>query len=216
MNKIQKVDALEVKRCFVISQLVRKLELKKTSSGLATLKSGRRLLRQISYGEFKRRLKIAENKVLKLSEEKLDKEIYAEWRKRFRAYNNCNWYLMEVSPKDVGVWRKAAGLPQDWTECSLIETSRRVKEDILDSRKLVNKKVKNAVTNILKTNIKQLQKEKYLLPIMFQSGTGTKGRKKLKYQTKYDIDDGCMRSIALTISGAKKIKAYIGFPKKLF
>ena len=40
------------------------------------------------------------------------------------------------------------------------------------------------------------------------------GRKRLKRKMKGDIDDGCMRSIALTIKGAKTIKAYIGIPIK--
>ena len=30
-----------------------------------------------------------------------------------------------------------------------------------------------------------------------------------------DIDDGCMRSIALAVHGVKTIRAYIGFPKKV-
>lgn len=63
-------------------------------------------------------------------------------------------------------------------------------------------------------NIHLLQKEKYLLPIIFKGGTGTKGRKRLKRQMKGDIDDGCMRSIALAISGKKILYVYIGFPKK--
>ena len=60
----------------------------------------------------------------------------------------------------------------------------------------------------------EIQKEKYLLPIIFEGGKGTRGRKRLKRQMKGDIDDGCMRSIALTISGVDRIKAYIGIDKK--
>ena len=55
-----------------------------------------------------------------------------------------------------------------------------------------------------------IQKEKYLFPVVLPGGTmGRKGLKKMKG----DIDDGCMRSIALAISGKKKIKMYIGKKK---
>ena len=66
---------------------------------------------------------------------------------------------------------------------------------------------------MLATNVDELQKEKYVLPIMFKNGTGTCGRKGLTYKTKGDIDDGSMRSITLAVNGAKTIRAYIGFPK---
>ena len=68
---------------------------------------------------------------------------------------------------------------------------------------------------MLATNVRLLQSEKYLLPIIFKSGTGTLGRRGLKRVMKGDIDDGCMRSIALAVSGKKVIRAYIGFPKKV-
>jgi hypothetical protein len=40
------------------------------------------------------------------------------------------------------------------------------------------------------------------------------GRKRLKTKMKGDIDDGCMRSIALAISGRNPITVYFGVPKK--
>jgi hypothetical protein len=68
---------------------------------------------------------------------------------------------------------------------------------------------------MLATNVEMLQGEKYLLPIIFKGGTGTRGRHGLKRIMKGDIDDGCMRSIALAVSGTKVIRVYIGFPKKV-
>ena len=211
MKKLKKINTIEVKRCFVISQLIRK---QKSNFNSISLRSQKRLLEQISYTEFKRRLKISKIKVLKFSEKKLDKIIYDEWRKRLKAYDNCDWYLCEVFPKEAGVWRKAGGLPTKWTDMSLYKTVQKIKKNFSNDSKFLTKRVKYTIQNMLKTNVNELQNEKYLLPIMFQGGIGTRGRKKLKYQTKYDIDDGCMRSMALTMSGAKKIKAYIGFQRK--
>lgn len=58
------------------------------------------------------------------------------------------------------------------------------------------------------------QKEKYLYPIVFKTDTGTKGRKRLKRKVKGDIDDGCMRSIAMAMFGRDPITVYYGIPKK--
>lgn len=82
--------------------------------------------------------------------------------------------------------------------------------------KLRRRKIRaaKAVKGILETNIDLIQDEKYLYPIVFKEGTGTNGRKGLKKKMKGDIDDGCMRSIALAINGAKKIKVYFGVPMK--
>jgi hypothetical protein len=59
------------------------------------------------------------------------------------------------------------------------------------------------------------QKEKYLYPIVFKTDTGTQGRKRLKRKMKGDIEDGCMRSIALAISGRDRITVYFGIPKNV-
>ena len=71
-----------------------------------------------------------------------------------------------------------------------------------------------AVKGMLETNVGLIQSEKYLYPIVFKGGTGTNGRKGLKKKMRGDIDDGCMRSIALVINGAKTIKVYFGTPRK--
>ena len=69
-----------------------------------------------------------------------------------------------------------------------------------------------AIPGIIKTSLSLIQKEKYLLPIAFKGGTGTKGRRGLP-KMKGDLDDGCMRSVALAVTGKKKIKVYFGVPK---
>ena len=214
MKKIQKVNVLEVKRSFVISQLIRKQEPKKSSPKLTSLKLNKRILEPMSYEEFKERLKKSKVELFKLSEKELDKIISDEYKKRLTAFNNSDWYVGEVVPNEVGVWKRSGGLPLGWTNKSLKETAQRVEGGMNKNSKLLTKRVKYAVSNMLQTNVQSLQDEKYLWPIIFQGGTGTRGRKRLKRQMKYDIDDGCMRSIALIISGVKTIKAYIRFPKE--
>lgn len=202
MKKLQKVSPKEVKRTFVIGNLIK-------------IKNGKKkFLRDVSKKYFENRLKIAKTKGLGMTEKQLDQFIYDEYPRRYRAYNNCDWYIGEVSPNEVGVWRRAGGLPLEWTNGSLKETAARVKHALENGSKILNGRARHAIPNMLKTNVSDLQKEKYLLPIIFEGDTGTKGRRRLKRKMKGDIDDGCMRSITLAINGAKKIKAYIGFPKK--
>jgi hypothetical protein len=59
----------------------------------------------------------------------------------------------------------------------------------------------------LKTSLGTIAREKYLLPIVLPGGTmGRKGLMKMKG----DIDDGCMRAIALAVSGKKRLRVYLG------
>ena len=202
MKIFKKVKTIEVKRCFVISQLIRRHTGKKRFLGL------------ISKKEFEKKLVIAKKKGLKFSEKQLDEIINNEYAKRLKAYDNSDWYIGEFKPIEVGVWNKAGGLPTKWTSGSLSLTSKYIKDSLDKNLKKITRRAGRTISHILKTNISHLKKEKYLFPIVFKGNTGTKGRHRLKNKMKGDIDDGCMRSIALVISGVKIIKAYIGFPKK--
>ena len=164
---------------------------------------------------FLKRLRVAKVKALQFSEKKLDRIISNEWKKRLKVYNSCSWSIGWVNINELGVWRRAGGLPLSWTDASLKKTAQKVKNALDKNPKLLIKRARYAIPNILQTNVNLLQKEKYLFPIVFMGGIGTKGRKRLKHKTKYDIDDGCMRSIALAMSEYKSIKVYIGSPKKI-
>lgn len=185
-----------------------------TSQFIRAQRGNRKYLGKISLKEFELKLKRAKVKVLKLSEKQLDNIIELEWKgKWLKAFDNSNWYVGEVVPSEVGVWRIAGGLPHKWTNGSLKETAEKVKYALENNPKLLKMRAKHSIQNILDTNVNVIQKEKYLLPIIFQGGTGLKGRKRLRRKMKGDISDGCMRSIALTVAGAKNIKVYIGYPK---
>ncbi len=200
MKILKPVRIIEVKRAYVISDFI------------GTKKNRRKHLNFVPEKIFKQKLRLVKIKTIKLKESQLNKIIAGLWRKRLVAYNNSRWYLGEVKISEVGVWKKAGSLPLSWTNGSLSETAQKVKYALNHNPELLKKRSRYGISNMLKTNIHLLQKEKYLLPIIFKGGTGTNGRKGLKKKLKGDIDDGSMRSIALAISGKKILKAYIGFP----
>lgn len=203
MKILKKVGVREVKRTFIIANDMR------------IQKNGRRFLGKISTKEFADKFAQSKRKGLRMANKKLDKLISPEWPRRLRAYDISDWYLGEVKTSEVGVWKKAGDLPLSWTNGSLKDTAGKVRDAIEKDSGTLAKRARRAIKNMLATNVGLLQSEKYLLPIIFKGGTGTLGRRGLKRQMKGDIDDGCMRSIALAVSGAKVIRAYIGFPRKV-
>ncbi|MFA6278671.1 MAG: hypothetical protein WCS97_00845 [Candidatus Paceibacterota bacterium] len=201
MKILKKVNVREVKRTFVIA------------NGIRIQKSGRRYLNKISREEFLKEFQQSKQKGLQMTDSQLGKRL--EYAPRLRAYDASDWYLGEVATNEVGVWERAGGLPLPWTNGSLQETADKVRDALGKYSRSLTKRARYAVSNMLATNVDLLQKEKYLLPIIFKGNTGTRGRRRLKRVMAGDIDDGCMRSIALAVNGAKVIRAYIGFPKKV-
>ncbi len=203
MKILESVNGIEVKRAFVVADLI------------SAKKDRRKHLTLVPEHVFRRKLKTAKKKALKMPISTLNRIIKNEWAKRLRAYDDYDWYIGTASVDEIGVWKKAGGLPLAWTKGSLAQTAAHVKSALEHDPKILKKRSRYSIPNILKTNVHILQKEKYLFPIIFKGGTGTRGRKGLKRKMKGDIDDGCMRSVALAISGKKTIRAYIGFPRKV-
>jgi hypothetical protein len=190
MKLLHKVPVDDVKRCFVYSELLRPSKNKSTIN--------RKILSSIS----------------KICGKSLDSMVSKNYPKRIKAYNSCDWYLATFLPKELGVWRRAGGLPLEWTNGSLADTAKYFRI-ALGRNSFKSKKIRAA--KIIPDIIRELssvniQSNKYLLPIVFKHGFGTRGRRYLKYSVKGDIDDGCMRSIALVLNGVKKIKVYYGIP----
>lgn len=198
MKLLYKVRPIEVKRAFVVSQKLR-----------FSRKKGARYLPKLTEPEFLRKLKQAKTAVKKLGEKELDRVIAGEYQKRARAYNNADWYRAVVSISEVGVWRRAGGLPSRWTCCPLSETVSKVRDGLRRGSSFIRARSKRIIPRIMEfADI--ICREKYLSPIVFAGGTGTLGRKRCKKIMKGDIDDGCMRSIALTLSGHKELSVYFG------
>lgn len=202
MKILKKVNTREVKRAFVISNNIR------------IQKKGRRYLGKVSKEEFTKKFLQSKQKGLQMTNKQLDKQISPDWPRRVNSYDASDWYLGEVKTSEVGVWKRAGGLPLSWTNGSLKDTANKVRGALKKNSKVLAKRARRAVSNMLATNVGMLQNEKYLLPIIFKGDTGTRGRRGLKRLMIGFIDDGCMRSIALAVSGVKVVRAYIGFPKK--
>lgn len=205
MKILKKVRVVEVKRAFAISD---HLTQRKTSG------NNRKFLKSLSEKQFHKKLSNAKKVILKLKSKDLDKLVSPKWPKRIKSYNASQWFLAEINPMEMGVWKRAGNLPLRWTNGSLYQTARHVKTALEMNSKLLKQRPKHAIPNILKLKTHLEQKEKYLYPITFKSNTGTQGRRGLKRKMKADIDDGCMRSIALAISGRKPTRVYFGVPLK--
>lgn len=204
MRLLRRVRTIEVKRTFAIADHLTQRK---------RLGNNRKFLKNISEKEFESKLRATKKMILKKTEKQLDKLVTPQWPKRLNAYNNSVWYIAEARPSELGVWVRAGDLPLRWTNGNLKETARRVEAGLKKKSKLIKKRPKHAIPNVLTIKMHLDQKEKYLYPIVFKTDTGTGGRHRLKNKTKGDIDDGCMRSIALAISGRDPITIYFGRPK---
>lgn len=206
MNLIREVKPLEIKRTFVIADHIAHIYKGKK------LGNDRAFLKSVSDEEFNKKLADVKNVILKLKESDLDKLVCPEYPKRLAAYDSCKWFVADVSPHEIGVWPRAGSLPLRWTNRSLAETAQKVARGFRRRSQSIKLRPKYAIPNILRIKDHLEQKEKYLYPIVFKTDTGTGSRRRLKMKMKGDIDDGCMRSIALTISGKNSIRVYFGTP----
>lgn len=204
MNLFKEVKPIEVKRTFVIADQIAHMYKGRK------LGNNRTFLKDVSEHVFKKKLADTKKKILSLSEKDLNELVCPEYPKRLDAYNNSKWFLAEVNPDEVGVWPRAGGLPLRWTNKSLAETAEKLVRGLKRNSKSIKRRPKHAIPNMLRMNDHLEQKEKYLYPIVFKTGSGTRLRRRLKRKMKGGIDDGCMRSIALAISGKKSIKVYFG------
>lgn len=155
----------------------------------------------------------AKRMVLCMSDAELDRRISVGYPKRLHAYATYRWHLAEFKTTEIGVWSRAGGLPSRWTRGSLAETGRLAARSLrLGTFKRMTKgRAARALPSMIK-DTKPFQAEAYLLPIAFKVDTGTRGRRRLKQKMKADIDDGCLRSVALAMNGATSIRAYYGEP----
>jgi hypothetical protein len=202
----QPVDAIEPKRCYVTSQTINNLD-----------ESNERYTPQLSREVFQKRLQLAKDIVLGLSEEELDASIAsAHYPKRLRAYNSVQWYKGVVHADEIGVWKGAGGLPRSWTEGSLKETAMRVSQALQEGSNILVARAKRAIPR-MRENLDIIASEPYLYPIILPGGTmgrGLYGRSLKGFRLmKGDIEDGCMRSITLVASGREQFIAYVGIKR---
>jgi len=202
MRILSPIPRIKVKRTFVTAQKMRFSRSRK-----------QRFLPELTKSEFLKKLRQAKATAKRMNENQLDTFIANEYQKRADAYNNADWYRAQVSTREIGVWRRAGQLPTEWTNGSLAETALKVRRGFKSNSKHIRGRAKRALPRIIKF-ADSISKEKYLFPIVFAGGTGTRGRKRFRIKMKGDIDDGCMRSIALALTGRKTLDVYFGIPTK--
>jgi hypothetical protein len=186
----QKVDRIEVKRCFVASEKVKEL-LEKSEVDLQTM------------------LSEAQNEVLKMSESELERKI--TWSPRLKTYNEHIWFLEKCSIDDLGVWYEAAGLPGTWCIGSLRETVGCVlngkKEIARISKYSKDKRGVEKIPKIVKIADK-IVSNPLQIPIAVIGGTFR--RPSPCHKMKWDIDDGNLRAIAFAIKRYESFDVYVG------
>lgn len=204
MQLIKEVKSIEPKRAFVFSQIFTSKNMRK--------KSVKENLVKVNKETFEDDLLIMKKKMQKFSEKKLDKIIGAENKKRLNVYNRIQWYVGVVNVDEIGMWRAAGGIPESWTKRILEETAGRVQRELIkkDSKFKRVRAIKVVPKMIKSKNI--LKKEEYLNPIILPNEEIPSFHRGMS-KADYLLDDGNMRALAFTISGDKKIKAFIGIKK---
>jgi hypothetical protein len=201
MKLFKKVKSIEVKRCFAFSNRFTSKKMRKEALKKHILRPTKET--------FSRNLAINKRAVLKLKEPALDLIISTEYMKRLKAYNSVEWHIGYVDLSEVGLWRGAGGIPEKWTRGSLRDSSNKMASELKKGKSRYSRiRAMKAVPEIISLKA-AIKKENCLLPIILPSGTIPNCRKGMS-KMKGDIDDGCMRSLALAVSGDNEIKAYIG------
>jgi len=205
MKLLKKVETIKVKQAFIIADIFafKRENTDNLSKYVPTL--------DIEKSNFSKELEKTKKSVLRLDERTLDKIIYDEFPPRLAAFNNVEWYLGHMAIDEIGVWKGAGGLPDSWTEGSLKETADMIVNETDVFKKNIDllsgdKRAMRAIPYFIRFK-DIIQKDDYFLPIILPGGyMGREGMKLMRG----DINDGCMRSIAYTLTGDKTIKAYIG------
>ena len=208
MKIIKKVSSKEVKRAFVISDSLR------------FHKGNTQHMALVTSVEFNNLLQKHKKQILTLGVNELNSHMtkgrkqgkkYMLFRQsRLNAYSNYSWFLARFSTHELGVWKNAGGLPYSWTKDSLFDTAKYINKYLFTSKIIKWPRIKYALKGIT-SMLGTIKEEKYLYPIVFMAGSGTKGRRWCN-KMKGDIDDGNMRAISLAASGEKFITVYFGKP----
>ncbi len=140
----------------------------------------KRSIHAYSKKEFELKLRRAKHDTKKLSEKRLDVLLLKEWKKgtRLHAYDDADaWYMGIADIREVGVWKRAGGLPKAWTNGPLTLTAKKVAGVLSKGGRM---RALRAIPRIIATSLSFVEKDPYLFPIVLTGGTGTMGRKGLK------------------------------------
>lgn len=133
---------------------------------------------------------------------------------RYDNYMNTKWKLKEIPLMNCGAWPAVGELPYEVTYGNILDTAAYVDRYLKNKNLLTWKTSKILYMERMLPYIKVLSTH---LPIIVLEGNVIRNNKlweedvlKKSKLCKYDIDDGNHRAIALALTGAKTIKAYVG------
>ena len=115
---------------------------------------------------------------------------------RSRLYDLLVWELREVPLAELGIWDKAHGLPHEWCLESMVETVSRYREA-------------RSHDGGYHSRIQHFLGETETGAIIAVSGNTRRGREECN-ETRWVIDDGCMRAVAAGLKGFTHVKCYLG------
>ena len=155
------------------------------------------------------------NKANHLNERELLKYMYSYgYAVKYDNYINSNWVLKEIDLNDCGVWPLMGGLPESFTNGSVVDTANTIKPYLEDKNKLNHSLSRLLYIENLIPYAEIITKH---IPLNVFTGSIIRRNKLMipKYITdtkdcKYDIEDGNHRAVAMALKGKTKIKAFIG------
>jgi hypothetical protein len=134
---------------------------------------------------------------------------------RYDHYLNSEWKIATISLKDCGAWPRVGDLSDRATGGTIVDTATYMQK-ILEGKKKKTKEYKKALYLVAMQEYASVITE-YVPIIVLEDHVirhETFLRRKdntVSYKkTKYDIDDGNHRAIALAMQGHKEIKAFVG------
>ena len=163
-------------------------------------------------------LELITQKANQMSRKKLLKYHLENWGPRYDNYINSVWELKEIELKNCGVWPRMGKLPDKATVGTLMDTVEYIRPLLEDKRKLTLKTSRVLYIEELMGYAEEISK---YIPIIVMQDHVIRHNKlrrasvmKLYKKTKYDIEDGNHRAVALALLGKKKVKALVG--KKIY
>ncbi len=133
---------------------------------------------------------------------------------RYDNYLNSKWQVKEIYLKDCGVWPAFGGLPMIFCKGNVSDTASYIDDFIKNKNKLTLKTsrvlyIENLVTyaDIIAKYVPIIVLEDHVIR---HKKTHPLKERKFLTRTKYDIDDGNHRAVAMFIAGATKTTALVG------
>ena len=114
---------------------------------------------------------------------------------RGKLYRGLKWSVMKISLRDIGIWDKAQGMPHEWCTGNILNTAEFYREN-------------SCFGGYYHENIKRLLKEE-VGDVIVVDGRLKRGRERC-LDTKWSIDDGCMRTMVSALRGETHIRCYAG------